>query len=62
VQSWPVYLPAGQWVDAWTGIAHAGPTTIERAVPLEIIPVYVRAAAWDSLRDAFQPAALETAP
>jgi 1,3-alpha-isomaltosidase len=62
VQSWPVYLPAGQWVDAWSGITHAGATTIERAVPLEIIPVYVRAAAWDSLRDAFQPTAPEPAP
>jgi len=41
-QTWRVYLPAGKWVDAWTGSIHAGPTTVDRSVPLDEIPVYVR--------------------
>jgi alpha-glucosidase (family GH31 glycosyl hydrolase) len=39
-----VYLPAGEWVDYFTGERHTGPVTVERPVPLDEIPVY-------SLRD-----------
>ncbi|HTJ13659.1 MAG TPA: TIM-barrel domain-containing protein [Dinghuibacter sp.] len=40
----PVYLPAGaDWVDFWTGIVVRGGTTVMRATPLGIIPLYVRA-------------------
>jgi alpha-D-xyloside xylohydrolase len=38
----PVYLPAGEWIDHWTGREHRGPVVIERTVPLSIMPVYVR--------------------
>ena len=37
-----VYLPAGEWADFWTGERVSGPTTITRAVPLDVIPLYVR--------------------
>ncbi len=37
-----VYLPAGDWVDFWTGERTSGPTTLTRAAPLDVIPVYVR--------------------
>ena len=47
---WAVYLPAGDWVDAWTGEPLAGPATISRSVPVDLIPVYIRATAADALR------------
>ncbi len=38
-----VYLPAGTWVDVWTGGHHQGPQWLTRvAVPLEHMPLYVR--------------------
>jgi alpha-glucosidase (family GH31 glycosyl hydrolase) len=40
---WPVYLPAGGWVDFWTGDSYAGKQTIQLAAPLDRIPVFVRA-------------------
>lgn len=44
VESWPVYLPAGtDWWDFWTGEKVAGGQTIDRRVPKDIIPVYVKA-------------------
>ncbi|UEG54799.1 DUF5110 domain-containing protein [Mucilaginibacter daejeonensis] len=44
VTNWPVYLPAGtQWWDMWTGEKHQGGQTIDRAVPKDIIPLYVKA-------------------
>jgi 1,3-alpha-isomaltosidase len=42
VSTWPVYLPAGEWEDYFTGARHAGPAVIERAVPLDEIPVFRR--------------------
>ncbi|TFD78994.1 hypothetical protein E3T54_05645 [Cryobacterium sp. Sr8] len=50
---WLVYLPAGDWVDAWTGETLAGGRTVSRPVPLDEIPVYCRAASWASLRAVF---------
>lgn len=37
-----LYLPAGPWVDWWTGERVEGARVVTRAAPLEIIPVYVR--------------------
>jgi alpha-D-xyloside xylohydrolase len=38
-----VYLPAGAWVDLWTGKQHQGPKWLKGLhVPLERMPVYVR--------------------
>ena len=52
--SWPVYLPDGRWVDAWTGQEHAGRRTLTVDAPLHRIPVFVRAAAADALRPLFE--------
>lgn len=47
------YLPRGEWVDAFSGESVTGGRTIRRAVPVDELPVYVRAAAWDALRSVF---------
>jgi alpha-glucosidase (family GH31 glycosyl hydrolase) len=52
--TWDVYLPDGEWIDAWTGDAVAGSTTIERAVPVDLIPVYIRARSAVALRPVWQ--------
>lgn len=52
-ETWPVYLPAGDWVDAWTGTPVSGPVELQRAAPLSEIPVYVRASAWPGLASVF---------
>lgn len=52
-RQWDTYLPAGQWVDVWTGASHAGGQVVTRGVPREIVPVYCRAAAWPELRPVF---------
>ena len=54
--AWPVYLPDGAWVDAWTGAAVTGPVELERGTPLDEIPVYVRASAWGRLEPVFRDA------
>ena len=38
-----VVLPPGQWVDFWTGSVSSGPSRTRVEVPLERIPLYVRA-------------------
>jgi len=38
-----LYLPEGEWYDFWTGEKHSGPATITREVPIDIMPLYVRA-------------------
>jgi alpha-glucosidase (family GH31 glycosyl hydrolase) len=48
-----VYLPAGDWVDAWTEEHIRGPALVDRAVPLDEIPVYVRSSAIKDLLKAF---------
>jgi alpha-D-xyloside xylohydrolase len=40
-----VYLPAGQWIDYWTGKALAGGQTVVADAPVDSIPVWVRAGA-----------------
>jgi alpha-glucosidase (family GH31 glycosyl hydrolase) len=42
VESSRIYLPRGEWIDAWTHQTHVGPVVVERPAPLEEIPVYVR--------------------
>jgi alpha-D-xyloside xylohydrolase len=41
----PVYLPAGEWVDYWTGKQVTGGETIVVDAPTDVIPVFVRAGA-----------------
>jgi alpha-D-xyloside xylohydrolase len=38
----PVYLPAGEWVDFWTGEVHAGQRYIHVRKPLDQMPLFVR--------------------
>ena len=40
-----VYLPAGEWVDYWTGKADAGGKVVVADAPVDTIPVWVRAGA-----------------
>ena len=40
-----VVLPAGQWIDWWTGAITAGPAKVTADAPLGILPLYVRAGA-----------------
>ncbi len=49
-ERWPVYLPAGRWVDLWSGERVEGPVTLEREAAIGVIPVWTRAAAADGLR------------
>lgn len=53
VELWPVYLPRGTWVDAWTGEEHSGPATIQRPTPIDEIGVYIRAERAAGLRSLF---------
>jgi len=40
----PVYLPSGTvWYDFWTGDAVQGGRTVDKAVPIDVMPLYVRA-------------------
>jgi alpha-D-xyloside xylohydrolase len=41
----PVYLPAGEWVDYWTGAEVAGGKVVVADAPLDTIPVWARAGA-----------------
>lgn len=50
---WQTYLPAGDWVDAFTGAPVAGGRVHSRAVPIDELPVYVRAEAWPRLKQVF---------
>ncbi len=52
---WSTYLPQGEWVDAWTGESHDGGQIVERPVPIDVIPVYVRAGSWERLGAVFTP-------
>lgn len=40
-----VYLPAGQWIDFWSEQVLTGPLNLDLEVPLERLPMYVRAGA-----------------
>jgi alpha-glucosidase (family GH31 glycosyl hydrolase) len=53
-EDWTVYVPAGEWVDAWTSKPVRGPTTMTRSTPLDLIPVLIRAAAADELEPVFR--------
>ncbi|SNT54628.1 Galactose mutarotase-like [Asanoa hainanensis] len=51
--SWTSYLPAGDWVDVWTGDVVLGGQEHRRDTPIDLIPVYCRAAAWPSFAGVF---------
>lgn len=44
VKTWSVYLPEGSdWYDIWTSEKLSGGQTVNREVPMDIMPVYVKA-------------------
>lgn len=44
VKTWPVYLPEGtDWYDFWTMEKQAGGQTVRREVPIDLIPLYIKA-------------------
>jgi alpha-glucosidase (family GH31 glycosyl hydrolase) len=51
--SWTVYLPAGEWIDAFTGQRVAA-GDYDRPTPIDEVPVFVRAADWPALRGIFE--------
>ncbi len=53
-ETWPVYLPAGEWIDVWTGERVAGGRTVEAATPIDAVPVYARAGAPEELLRVFR--------
>jgi alpha-glucosidase (family GH31 glycosyl hydrolase) len=53
-KQWALYVPAGEWVDAWTSEPVRGPTTMTRSTPLDLIPVLIRAAAVVELEPMFR--------
>jgi alpha-glucosidase (family GH31 glycosyl hydrolase) len=52
-RSWQVYLPEGDWVDAFTGLAVAA-GVVDRETPIDELPVYVRASDWPALSHVFE--------
>ncbi|HEX6682911.1 MAG TPA: TIM-barrel domain-containing protein [Candidatus Limnocylindrales bacterium] len=40
-----VYLPAGDWVDWWTGAVHSGPAMVRTSSPMERFPLFAAAGA-----------------
>lgn len=40
-----LYLPSGEWIDYWNGKHYAGKQTLEMDVPLDKVPLFVRAGA-----------------
>ncbi len=53
---WPTWLPPGEWVDVWTGRSRsvaAGGEVALRPVPIDEVPVWCRASAWERLRSVF---------
>lgn len=48
-----VYLPAGDWIDVWTGTPVAGGRRIDAEAPIDRIPVLARAGASRGLRGLF---------
>lgn len=52
--AWEVYLPSGEWIDAWRGGRVAGPARVHTPVPIDEIPVFVRASVPVELREVFR--------
>ena len=53
VSEWPAYLPAGDWVDVWTGTPVAGGTVVTSTTTRDRVPVFARAESWPALEAVF---------
>jgi alpha-glucosidase (family GH31 glycosyl hydrolase) len=51
--TWHAYLPAGDWVDMWTGNEISGGQVVEVEAPLDRIPVWSRRQSWPELQSVF---------
>lgn len=51
--NWDVFVPEGQWRDAWTGEAVTGGQVISTSTPRQRVPVFVRETAWEQLQTVF---------
>lgn len=52
-QTTTVYLPPGRWVNVWTAAIVSGGREITERAPLDQVPVWCRAQAWNGLREVF---------
>ncbi|GAA4888587.1 hypothetical protein GCM10025789_01080 [Tessaracoccus lubricantis] len=52
-QEWATYLPAGRWVDVWSGTEHPGGAVVTRRYAWGEVPVFARAEAWGELAEVF---------
>lgn len=50
---WTTYLPAGDWIDAWTGESVTGPMLHKQTVPIDQVPVYCQAIVGTNLQTVF---------
>lgn len=50
---WDVFVPEGQWRDAWTGESVTGGTVVSTRTPRRQVPVFVREEAWKRLKSVF---------
>ena len=57
-----VYLPAGDWVDLWTGETLTGPTNLLYDANLAVLPVFARAGTESAYQDLFAEAPDLTPP
>jgi alpha-glucosidase (family GH31 glycosyl hydrolase) len=55
---WSTYLPDGEWVDAWSGERFQGRTVVERAAPLDEIPLFITSARAEGLLPLVRPGQL----
>jgi alpha-D-xyloside xylohydrolase len=40
-----IYLPAGRWLDYWTGTIYEGPVYLDYSAPLDTLPIFLRSGA-----------------
>jgi len=53
--TWEVFVPPGEWVDAWTGsVVHGGAVVAVDVSRVQRVPVLVRAEAWPQLSACFK--------
>jgi alpha-glucosidase (family GH31 glycosyl hydrolase) len=51
--TWTAHLPAGTWVDVWTGQQVQGPAQVKVQAPVDQIPVWCTEDGWPALRSVF---------
>ena len=49
-----LFLPDGEWIDAFSGVSIEGGSTVTRETPIDEVAVYVRSDAWPSIAGVFE--------